>query len=90
MCRIIKEYANKTIKENEKRWGVHDPELSDLNYVVTTASQNDGRVIMGEFDNLKTCLTYITGDPNGEYHRDIGTGVLDQWEEITSQAVEEF
>ena len=90
MCRIIKEYANKTIKENEKRWGVHDPELSDLNYVVDTASKNDGRFILGEFDNLKTCLTYITGDPNGEYHRDIGTGVLDRWEEITSQAVEEF
>ena len=46
--------------------------------------------ILGEFDSLKTCLTYITGDPNGEYHRDIGTGVLDRWEEITSQAVEEF
>lgn len=90
MCRIIKEYANKTIKENEKRWGVHDPELSDLNYVVDTASKNDGRFILGEFDNLKTCLTYITGDPNGEYHRDIGTGALDRWEEITSQAVEEF
>lgn len=88
MCRVIKGYAEKEVEKSLKQHGQFHPDVSILNGVVHDAKANDGRAVMGDYDMLKTCVQYITGNP------EIGTpgnpAILDEWDGLTAQAVDEF
>lgn len=88
MQRIIKGYAENLRRENEKHYGQNYPDNSILNAVAHSTTMNDGRAILADFDTLKTCVRYIVGNP--EIQRDGNAAMLDRWDELIGQAVEEF
>ena len=90
MSRIIGAHAKQNLENNEKRFGANHPDNVILRNVIHRSMTNDGRKILSDFDALKNVAKYALGDPSGFSHRDENPQLMERWEEIAGQVIEEF